>query len=108
MANNIINVSAAATGVGLDEISTSQTSGARNSLSGAVIGAQPISTLSDSTSVSTLGGALAAAAAKASASSNIRTDLVASLRAQIATATYQPDPMAVAAKVAKALRSSPS
>jgi flagellar biosynthesis anti-sigma factor FlgM len=58
----------------------------------------------DTTDLSSLGSFIAGAAKAANAQSSIRTGLVASLKAQIASGTYRPDPNEVAARVAAALR----
>jgi anti-sigma28 factor (negative regulator of flagellin synthesis) len=57
------------------------------------------------TDLSNLGTMVATAAKRAIASSAIRPEVVASLKAKIAAGTYHPDPDAVAARVAAAIRS---
>jgi flagellar biosynthesis anti-sigma factor FlgM len=61
--------------------------------------------ISDATNLSSLGSFIATAAKRASGQSSMRSDLVASLKAQIASGAYHPDPNAVAARVAAALKS---
>lgn len=60
---------------------------------------------SDATSLSNLGSFIATAARRAGGQGSVRPEVVASLRAQIAAGTYQPDPDEVASRVAVALRS---
>jgi flagellar biosynthesis anti-sigma factor FlgM len=62
---------------------------------------QPIS---DLTNLSAVAGVLGAAAKTASSLSPIRAGLVARIKQQIASGTYRPNPNAVAARVALALR----
>jgi flagellar biosynthesis anti-sigma factor FlgM len=59
---------------------------------------------SDATSLSPLSTMLTSATQAASAQQSLRSDLVASLKAQIANGSYRPDPDAVAARVAAALK----
>jgi flagellar biosynthesis anti-sigma factor FlgM len=59
---------------------------------------------SDTTDLSSLGSFIAFAAKAANAQSSMRPGLVASLKAQIASGTYHPDPDEVAARVAAALQ----
>jgi negative regulator of flagellin synthesis FlgM len=59
----------------------------------------------DATNLSSLGNLIATAVKHASGQSSMRSDLVASLKAQIAAGTYNPDPNEVAARVAAAINS---
>ena len=61
------------------------------------------SPVSDQTSLSALGGLLGAVTRIASSLSSFRTDLVTGIKQQVASGQYNPDPSAVAQKVARAL-----
>lgn len=60
--------------------------------------------INDATELSSLGNFIATAAKRASGQSSMRSDLVASLKAQIAAGAYHPDPNEVAARVAAAIK----
>jgi len=64
-------------------------------------GARPVS---DATDLSTLGNFVKSTTVAASSRSSFRPELVASLKSQIAAGDYHPDPSAVAARVAAAIR----
>jgi flagellar biosynthesis anti-sigma factor FlgM len=105
MANSITGIGGAAAGQ-TDLLQTSQAT--QQTVQGQSPSANdPLATtqISDATSLSSLGSFIATAAKRASGQSSTRSDLVASLRAQIASGTYHPDPNAVAARVAAALKS---
>ena len=64
----------------------------------------PPQLISDATDLSSLGDFVKSVVLAAQAQNSVRPDLVASLKSQIATGTYHPEPDAVAAQVAAALR----
>jgi flagellar biosynthesis anti-sigma factor FlgM len=105
MANSITGIGAAAAGQ-TDLLQTSQAS--QQTVQGPSPSASdpaPTTQVSDATNLSSLGNFIATAAKRASGQSSMRSDLVASLKAQIASGTYHPDPNAVAARIAAALKS---
>jgi|ERR1700683_2268231 flagellar biosynthesis anti-sigma factor FlgM len=106
MANSITGIGGAATAGQADLLATSQAS--QQTVQGSSPNANdPVATaqISDATNLSSLGNFIATAAKRASEQSSMRSDLVASLKAQIASGTYHPDPNAVVARVAAALKS---
>jgi flagellar biosynthesis anti-sigma factor FlgM len=105
MANSITGIVGTAAGQA-DLLATSQAS--QQTVQGASPSANdpaPTTQISDATNLSSLGSFIATAAKRASGQSSMRSDVVASLKAQIASGTYHPDPNAVAARVAAALKS---
>ena len=106
MANSILNIGGAAVSQQTNLQETSRASqqtiqdGSR-SIKDPVASSQT----GDSTNLSTLGNFISTAIKRASTQSSMRSDLVASLKARIASGTYNPDPNAVAARVAAALKS---
>jgi anti-sigma28 factor (negative regulator of flagellin synthesis) len=106
MANSITGVGSSSPGGQAELIQTSRTSqqGVQNA-SPSVDVAAPPAQVGDATDLSNLGNLIATAAMRAGAQPSIRSGLVASLNAQIAAGTYNPDLNHVAARVAAAIKS---
>ena len=106
MANSITGVGGASSGGQAELIQTSRTSqqGVQNASRTGEAASAP-GQVTDATDLSKLGNLIATAAKRAGGQSSIRSDLVASLKAQISAGTYNPDPNQVAARVAAAIKS---
>jgi len=104
MAHTIHNIVSASTGIGLDAAAaTSSTATARNATSSSSLESAP-SSVTDSTTLSPLGGLLSSSLRSASALSSFRAGRVTELKAAVASGTYQPDLGKVAERVAHALK----
>jgi len=105
MANSILGIINNASSQKAD---ATKTSGAGKTLAQNALQADeqpPLSQIHDAPELSDLGALVATVAKRAGTQGSIRSDLVASLRAQISAGTYNPDPDEVAASVAAAMRS---
>jgi negative regulator of flagellin synthesis FlgM len=104
MANTITSIGGPSSSNEVDLLETTRAS--QQSVQGTQSSTAEISLqASDATNLSSLGNLIATAAKRASGQSSMRSDLVASLKAQIAAGTYNPDPNEVAARVAAAIGS---
>jgi flagellar biosynthesis anti-sigma factor FlgM len=105
MANSIVSVGGTSPNTQTDilEVSRAPQQGVQSSSQSSNDAVAP-SEVGDATELSGLGNFIATAAKRASGQSSMRSDLVASLKAQIAAGTYHPDPNEVAARVAAAIR----
>jgi flagellar biosynthesis anti-sigma factor FlgM len=105
MANPVQGVGGALSAPQIENAGASQASrqsaGAPSQAADVALQQQP----GDRADLSALGKLIGTAAKAAIAQNSFRTDLVASLKAQIAAGAYHPDPDEVAARVAAAIRS---
>jgi flagellar biosynthesis anti-sigma factor FlgM len=106
MANSIPGIGGSSSSAQVDLLETSRAAqqGVQNTPLSASDPAAPVPA-GDAASLSSLGSFIATVAKLAGSQSSIRPDKVAFLKAQISSGTYQPDPDAVAARVAAALKS---
>lgn len=103
MTNSIRDIATSLNGVTPTELATTaQVARAKigQASSNASAEANPVS---DQTSLSALGGLLGTATRTANSLSSFQPDVVAQIKQQIASGQYNPDPLAVAQKVARAL-----
>lgn len=107
MANSVTSIGGTAANPPTDAVESARGSGqaVQNASQNAAVDDTSQQQTADATDLSTLAAFIANAAKAASSQSSIRTDLVASLKAQIAAGTYHPDPDEVAAVVAAAIGS---
>lgn len=105
MANSIPGIGGSSPSPQVDIVETSRAS--KQGIGGSPQSAGDSATsrpASDTTDLSKLGSFIAGVAKAANSQSSIRPGLVASLKAQIASGTYHPDPDEVAARVAAAIK----
>ena len=106
MANSIVVIGNASSSQPIDLAEASRASKQNaQGLSQKVSDASSEPSPSVATDLSDLGNFITSTAKEASSQSSIRTELVSSLKAQIATGTYRPDPNEVATRVAAAIGS---
>jgi|SRR5580698_3372352 negative regulator of flagellin synthesis FlgM len=104
MANSITGVGSSSSAGQAELIQTSRTSAQSiQNASQSEVAAAPTE-VTDATDLSNLGNLIATAAKRAGTQPSIRSGLVASLKAQIAAGTYNPDLNQVAARVAAAIK----
>src|SRR5271156_3807119 len=104
MANSIQGIGGSSSSQQVDLLETSRAA-QQNVQTTPQSASDPASPTGEAASLSNLGSFIATAVKLAGTQSSIRPDKVASLKAQITAGTYQPDPDAVAARVAAALKS---